>query len=250
MLMFQTMSSRAEDMKFHGAPTAWQSLLAVAALTAMLLGAPSAGAQEAPGTPIVERSGADTGVDAGAVRSAPGTTGAAATTSTAQPRTTASDIDLSEAPLVAGMLEDEALHRDRIGRIRRLRQLAVEGNQRERLGQLDDLELQEVRRHEARAVRDRSLLSERSALAVDDFVKRGGLYRARGKDIAIARQRKFGSSGDDISRRRANADGSPERSATRATRAGTSGRSSGSASRGGSSRGGSSSGGTRSGGPR
>jgi hypothetical protein len=166
--------------------------VAGAALLVTLLGAAGASAQTTPGatTPV--------GVDP-----------------------SASGIDLAEAPEVATMIQDEATHRDRLARIRRLRELASQGNQRDRLAQLDDLERRERQRHEARVVRDRSLLSDRSARGVDDIVRRGGSFRAPGRDVSIARQRKFGTSDPAVTRR---GNVGSERGPTRATRSSSSSR--------------------------
>jgi len=185
-----------------------QGLVAGAALCAIMLGASSAAAQATPGTVLPERN------------TAGNSAGTAAGTAAGSPErvVAATDIDLVEAPLVAGMLQDEALHRNRLGRIHRLRALAAQGNQRERLMQIDELERREIRRHEARVVRDRSMLSERSARGVEELVARGGTWRARGDDIAAARKRRIGLSGDDVLRRGAEADRGPDRSATRTTR--------------------------------
>ena len=54
---------------------------------------------------------------------------------------------------------------------------------------------------------------------MDDIVRRGGTFRARGRDIAVARERKFGPQGN-AARRSAIAN-TPDRPGQRTTRPGT-----------------------------
>ena len=90
-----------------------------------------------------------------------------------------SDISPDDMPAARRLIEEEAQHRDRVARIRRLRQLAQESGDRERLQQLDDLERRQVSLHDARRVRDRASMSDRGRASTDDFLRRGGTMRAR-----------------------------------------------------------------------
>jgi hypothetical protein len=147
---------------------------------------------------------------------------AAAQTATSATASQAGDIDLEDAPAARRALQDEARHVDRVARLKRLRELAA--NNPERLAQIDDLERRERTGHEARRLRNRGQLSERSARGVDDLARRGGTYRARGQDVSIARERRREVVSDaDAAARRGGTQAerrgaTPERSPPRATR--------------------------------
>jgi len=123
--------------------------------------------------------------------------GAAGAQDTATGRTrdeaaTTDDVaDLSDTDLPAArqLVEDEAQHRDRLARIRRLRTLAEESGDLERLARLDDLEHRQNDLHEARRLRARAALSERGRATADDFVRRGGTWHARVENHQAKRER-------------------------------------------------------------
>jgi hypothetical protein len=99
------------------------------------------------------------------------------------------DLSSDDLPIARQMIDDEAQHRDRLARLRRLRELAVEAGDRERLQQLDDLERRQLGLHEARRLRSRSNLSERGRASTDDFLRRGGTMRARVASRQAERER-------------------------------------------------------------
>ncbi len=107
----------------------------------------------------------------------------------AEPEAIPTEISADDLPAARRLVEDEAEHRDRLARIRRLRELAIEGGDRERLAQLDDLERRQISLHEARRLRDRSALSERGRASTDDFLRRGGRMRARVPSRQLERER-------------------------------------------------------------
>jgi hypothetical protein len=90
-----------------------------------------------------------------------------------------SDLSADDLPAARQLIEDEAVHRDRLARIHRLRQLAEESGDRERLDRLDDLERRQLGLHEARRRLAHAQLSDHGRATADDFVRRGGLWRAR-----------------------------------------------------------------------
>ncbi|MBM3986245.1 MAG: hypothetical protein FJ296_11265 [Planctomycetes bacterium] len=88
------------------------------------------------------------------------------------------DVPPEDLPRVERLVADEATHRDRTARIRRLRELAVERGDTERLRQLDELERRELQLHEDRLAQHRRTLSARSWQGTQDFLRRGGRMRA------------------------------------------------------------------------
>ncbi|MHC5210612.1 MAG: hypothetical protein ACYTG2_07835 [Planctomycetota bacterium] len=84
-----------------------------------------------------------------------------------------------DAPIIQSMIRDEAAHRDRIARIRRLRALETTQGRPERLAALDRLESTERQRHEARALISRTQLSEPGFRATRSFMTQGGIMRLR-----------------------------------------------------------------------
>ena len=118
------------------------------------------------------------------------------------------DIDLAEADAVRRVLEDEARHRDRVARIRRLRDILSQRGDQVRLARLDDIERRERDRHDVHQRRERSGLSDRTVRGVDDILRRGGTFRAHARDIAVARERhrQLGVDRDGADRDRADRD--------------------------------------------
>ena len=123
-----------------------------------------------------------------------------------------SDVSTEELPAVRRALDDESLHRDRIGRIHRLRELAAVSGDRARLAQLDDLERREVQLRDTRRVRSRAALSDGTWRRTQDFMTRGGVARARVADQQARREQQAVHQ-----QRRENAAqaGAPQRQATR-----------------------------------
>jgi len=107
----------------------------------------------------------------------------------AAPARDLSDLPASDVAAARRTVEDEAQHRDRLGRIHRLRELYAAGGNRERLAQLDDLERREGQGHEARRIRNRAGLSEPGWQRTQDFISRGGVMRARMANHPIQRER-------------------------------------------------------------
>jgi hypothetical protein len=99
------------------------------------------------------------------------------------------DVSPDELPAVRSLVSDEALHRDRLARIRRLRELAAADRDQERLARLDDLERREMQQHDARRIRSRAELSERSWESTENFVRRGGVMRVRTANQQAQRER-------------------------------------------------------------
>ncbi len=99
------------------------------------------------------------------------------------------DLPPEDLPRVERLVADEATHRDRVARIRRLRELAIERNDTGRLVQLDDLERRELQLHENRLAEGRRVLSARGWQGTQDFLRRGGRMRARMSDLSPERQR-------------------------------------------------------------
>lgn len=111
-----------------------------------------------------------------------------------------------DAPLIRSMIRDEAVHRDRVARIGRLRELATARGQHDRLLLLDRLEDGERQRHEARALMSRTQLSEPGFLATDSFLRQGGIMRlrhaqarnaGRGQDARLAGAQQRAGAGAD-----------------------------------------------------
>jgi hypothetical protein len=100
-----------------------------------------------------------------------------------------SDVSPEELPNVRRAIDDEALHRDRIGRIHRLRELAAQSGDRSRLAQLDELERREVQLRDTRRVRSRAMLSDDTWRRTQDFFSRGGVMRARVANHQAMRER-------------------------------------------------------------
>jgi hypothetical protein len=163
-----TTSGTLDLVEIPGMKTHRIAILGGACLCASLLTADSAVAQTPDATTPVESTASrrDSSVDAAPTP----------------------DIDMAEAPAVRRVLEDEARHRDRVARITRLRDIYSRRDDRARLARLDDIERRELERHEARQVRERRDLSERTRRGVDDIVRRGGRFHANARDIAVARQ--------------------------------------------------------------
>lgn len=84
-----------------------------------------------------------------------------------------------DAPIIRSMIRDEAAHRDRVARIRRLRELAIAQGDAERLVALDRLERLEGQRHETRALMARTRLSEPGFRVTEPFLRHGGVLRMR-----------------------------------------------------------------------
>lgn len=99
------------------------------------------------------------------------------------------DVPPEDLPRVERLVADEATHRDRVSRIRRLRELAAERNDVERLAQLDELERIELLRHEERLAESRRELSPRSWQGTQDFLRRGGRMRATLAGVDPQRER-------------------------------------------------------------
>jgi hypothetical protein len=99
------------------------------------------------------------------------------------------DLPPEDLPRVERLVADEALHRDRVARIRRLRELAIEGNDTGRLAQLDDLERRELQLHEDRLAEGRRVLSARGWQGTQEFLRRGGRMRASMSDVDPQRMR-------------------------------------------------------------
>jgi len=123
-----------------------------------------------------------------------------------------SDVSPEELPAVRRALDDESLHRDRLGRIRRLRELAAVSGNRTRLAQLDELERREVQLRDARRVRSRAALSDGTWRRTQDFMVRGGVARAR---VADQQARREQQAAQKQQRERAAAAGAPQRQASR-----------------------------------
>ena len=99
------------------------------------------------------------------------------------------EVSPDELPAVRMLIDDEALHRDRLARIRRLRELAATSRDQERLARLDDLERREMQVHDARRTRARAQLSERSWERTENFVRQGGVMRVRTANQQAIRER-------------------------------------------------------------
>jgi hypothetical protein len=125
------------------------------------------------------------------------------------------DIELAEAPAARRILEDEARHRDRVARLGRLREIYRQRDDRARLARLDDIERRELDRHEARQLRERRGLSERTVRGLDDIVRRGGRFQVHARDIAVARERMRGVDRRDLDRREADRTGRDLRASRR-----------------------------------
>ncbi len=100
-----------------------------------------------------------------------------------------SDLPAEDLPRVQRVVADEIEHRDRVARIRRLRELAAERNDAQRLARLDELERREVQVHENNLERSRRVLSTRGWRGTQDFLRRGGQLRARTAGVAPERER-------------------------------------------------------------
>lgn len=99
--------------------------------------------------------------------------------STERPAVAESDLGQDDAVNVRRLVNEEALHRDRVARLARLRALAEQRGQPERLADLDRLDRLETDRFEARTLLARSHMSEHALRQTDDFVRRGGVLKLR-----------------------------------------------------------------------
>ena len=143
-------------MKLH-------TLLSLSALTLLTTAARS---QEATRAPAPERSAAVAAVPA-------------RTEVRAIPPADFSDVSSEELPAVREAVTDESLHRDRLARIKRLRELAAESRDRARMDQLDELERREGQNHEAERIRTHAAMSDATWARIENFLKSGGVARAR-----------------------------------------------------------------------
>jgi hypothetical protein len=132
-------------------------------LSALALLATAARSQEATRAPAPERSGAVP----------------ARTEVHAVPPADFSDVSSEELPAVRQAVTDESLHRDRLARIKRLRELAAESRDRARMDQLDELERREGQIHDAARIRSHAAVSDATWERIEKFLQSGGVARAR-----------------------------------------------------------------------
>jgi len=90
-----------------------------------------------------------------------------------------SDVSSEELPAVRQAVTDESLHRDRLARIKRLRELAADGRDRARMDQLDELERREGQLHDAARIRSHAAVSDATWARIEKFLQSGGVARAR-----------------------------------------------------------------------
>jgi hypothetical protein len=96
------------------------------------------------------------------------------------------EIDPEDVPAVRQLLDDEAQHRSRLARIHRLRDLATQEHQRERLAQLDDLERREMDHHAARRMLSQGQMSDRSFRTAEGMRSRGGVFHVQRREAAAS----------------------------------------------------------------
>jgi len=98
---------------------------------------------------------------------------------TAQPAVAESELGTSDAANMRLLVNEEAQHRDRQARIARLRALAQERGQTDRIADLDRLTQMESDHFEARSLLARSRMSDDAVLQADNFVRHGGTMKMR-----------------------------------------------------------------------
>lgn len=98
--------------------------------------------------------------------------------STARPAAE-SELGTSDAANMRMLVGEEARHRDRLARINRLRALAQERGQTDRLADLDRLAQKESEHFEARSLLARSRMSDVALQQADNFVRHGGTMKVR-----------------------------------------------------------------------
>lgn len=98
---------------------------------------------------------------------------------TAQPAVAESELGTSDAANMRILVNEEARHRDRMARISRLRALAQERGQTDRLAELDRLTQMESDHFESRSLLARSRMSDGAVLQADNFVRHGGTMKVR-----------------------------------------------------------------------
>jgi hypothetical protein len=102
----------------------------------------------------------------------------------ARPAVAESELGPNDAANMRLLVGDEARHRDRVARLARLRTLAEQRGQTDRLAELDRLTQMESEHFEARSLLARSRLSDGALLQADDFVRRGGVLKMRRANLA------------------------------------------------------------------
>lgn len=104
----------------------------------------------------------------------------------------------AEARVLRRVMREEAKHRTRLAKINRLRELATEQGNEERLAALDKLEAKMVERHEANVARAKSEIGKDKSAALEERLNKGrGKGRGRGKSGDKARGGKGEGDDDD-----------------------------------------------------
>jgi hypothetical protein len=121
----------------------------------------------------------------------------------AQPAVAESELGTSDAANMRLLVDSEAQHRDRLARIARLRTLAQERGQTDRIADLDRLTQIESDHFEARSLIARSRMSDVAVQQADNFVRHGGTMKMRRANQTSGHEADRGHSGHDAQSMRA-----------------------------------------------
>jgi len=127
----------------------------------------------------MQRSSFSFGIVAAAVAACLASAPRAAAQAVERPAVAESELDAGDAASMRMLVSEEAVHRNHLARLARLRSLAERNGHRERLAEIDRLETLETQRYQARTLDARTHMSEQALAQADDFMRRGGVLKMR-----------------------------------------------------------------------